>query len=166
MMPDCVPVRIAQAVAAEINAAVESGELSEQFIAEFSFASEITAYQDLNDDILTVDVIPTSDQECAFRAAGMYRHYPRVAIGIRRRIAPIDRTEDGAVDSTSITTYVNLLYAIFRMFAGGRNLTTEPTAAWDNSKPPTISLYDPDMLKDGLYFGWIHLPFIVRERMA
>lgn len=165
-MADCVPVRIAKAVAAEINAAVTAEELSQEFSAAFSFASEITEFQDLNDDTLTVDVVPTSDQKCTYRAGSMYRHYVSVAVGIRRRISPADRTDAGTVDSDAVTAYVNLLYEIFSMFAGGRGLSTETSAAWNPEEPPTINLYDSDMLKDGLYFGWIHLPFIVHERMT
>jgi hypothetical protein len=86
-----------------------------------------------------------------------------VALGIRRRIAPTDRTESGNVDSDAITSYANLLYEVFLMFAAGRKLTDEPTAVWDPSREPVIKLYDPEKLKDGLYFGWIHLPFVFKE---
>ena len=163
-MADCVPIRIAQAVAAEINTAVETEVLSQQFTAVFSFGSEITKYQDLNDDTLTVDVCLTGDQQCTLYGKDAYKHVVRVAVGIRRRIAPVDRTDEGAVDSAAITSYVNLLYEIFAMFAAGRNLSDEPTAAWNPGAPPTIKLYEPDKLKDGLYFGWIHLPFLFHER--
>ena len=164
-MPNCVPVRIAAAIAAEINTAVAAEELSQTFTAVFSFASEITEFQDLNDDTLTVDVVPTSDQQVTLYGGNSYRHAVRVAVGIRRRIAPADRTDAGAVDADAITSYVNLLYEIFAMFAAGRNLTDEADAVWNPADPPTIKLYEPDQLKDGLYFGWIHLPFIVHERV-
>ena len=163
-MPDCIPVRIAKAVAAEINSAVAAETLSQQFTSVFSFASEITEFQDLNDDTLTVDVVPTSDQQAGLYAQSAYRHAVRVAVGIRRRVAPSDRTATGTVDSDAITAYVNLLYEIFAMFAAGRNLTDEADAAWDSTRDPIVKLYDPDKLKDGLYFGWIHLPFVFHER--
>ncbi len=163
-MPDCVPVRIAKAVAAEINTAVAAEELSQQFTAIFSFGSEITEFQDLNTDTLTADVCPTSDQQVTLYGQSAYRHAVRVAVGIRRRIAPTDRTDAGDVDSDAITSYANLLYEIFAMFAAGRNLSDEPDAAWNPADPPTIKLYEPDKLKDGLYFGWIHLPFVFHER--
>ena len=163
MMPDCIPVRIAKAVAAEINSAVAAETLSQQFTAVFSFGSEITKFQNLNDDTLTVDVCPTSDQQVSLYAAGSYKHAVRVAVGIRRRVAPTDRTEAGDVDSDAITSYANLLYEVFGMFAAGRNLTDEPDAVWDPSQEPVIKFYDPDLLKDGLYFGWIHLPFVFKE---
>ena len=163
-MADCIPVRIAKAVAAEINSAVEAESLSQQFTAVFSFGSEITEFQDMNDDTLTVDVCPTSDQQVGLYGQSAYRHAVRVAVGIRRRVAPTDRTEAGTVDSDAITTYVNLLYELFAMFAAGRNLTDEADAAWNSAESPVIKLYDPDKLKDGLYFGWIHLPFVFHER--
>jgi len=163
-MPDCIPVRIAKAVAAEINIAVEAENLSQQFTAVFSFGSEITEFQDLNDDTLTIDVCPTSDQQFTLYGASAYKHAVLVAVGIRRRIAPTDRTDAGDVDSDAITSYANLLYEICTMFAAGRNLSGEPLTAWNPSVPPTIKLYDPDKLKDGLYFGWIHLPFVFHER--
>lgn len=163
-MPDCVPVRIAKAVSAEINSAVAAETLSQQFTAVFSFASEITAFQDLNDDTVMVDVVPTSDQQVGLYGQSVYKHNVRVAVGIRRRVAPIDRTEAGTVDSDAITAYVNLLYEVFDMFAAGRNLTDEPDAAWNSVQDPIVKLYDPDKLKDGLYFGWIHLPFVFHER--
>ncbi len=163
-MANCIPVRVATAVASEINAAVVAEELSQEFTAAFSFASEITEFQDLNEDTLTVDVVPTADQQCTHRAGSMYAHRVRVAVGIRRRIGQSDRSDDGTVDSDAVTGYVNLLYEIFRMFAAGRNLTDEPDAVWRSDDSPTIKLYEPDKLKDGLYFGWIHLPFIFHER--
>ena len=163
-MADCIPVRIAKAVAAEINSAVAAENLSQQFTAVFSFASEITEFQDLNADTLTVDVCPTADQQVGLYGESAYKHAVQVAVGIRRRVAPADRTEAGAVDSDAITAYVNLLYEFFTMFAAGRNLTDESDAAWDSTKDPIVKLYDPDKLKDGLYFGWIHLPFVFHER--
>lgn len=165
-MPDCIPVRIAKAVAAEINTAVVAETLSQQFTAVFSFASEITEFQDLNADTLTVDVVPTSDQQVGLYGQSAYRHAVRVAVGIRRRIAPVDRTEAGTVDSDAITAYVNLLYEIFAMFAAARALTDEPYAAWNSTEAPIVKLYDPDKLKEGLYFGWIHLPFVYNERAS
>jgi hypothetical protein len=165
-MPDCVPVRIAKAVAAEINAAVDANDLPQTFTAVFSFASEITVFADLNDDTLTVDVVPTADQQCTLYGTSAYKHFVRVAVGIRRRIAPADRTASGAVNSDTLAGYVALLYEILAMFAAGRNLSTETDAAWNPAVPPTIKLYEPDQLKDGLYFGWIHLPFLFHERAA
>ena len=165
-MADCVPVRIAKAVAAEINTAVEAEELSQQFTAVFSFGSEITEFQDLNEDTLTVDVCPTSDQQFTLYGGSAYKHAVLVAVGIRRRIAPTDRTDAGIVDSDAITSYANLLYEILAMFAAGRNLTDEADVAWNPGVAPTIKFYDPDKLKDGLYFGWIHLPFVFHERAA
>ena len=166
MMADCIPIRIAKAVASEINSAVLAETLSQQFTAVFSFASEITDFPDLNDDTLTVDVVPTSDQKVSLYAPGSYRHAVRVAVGIRRRVAPTDRTEAGNVDSDAITAYVNLLYEFFGMFAAGRNLTDEPDAVWDPTQEPVVKLYDPDELNEGLYFGWIHLPFVYKEGAA
>ena len=166
-MPDCVPVRIAQAVAAEINTAVADDDITLDFTAAFSFASEITEFQDLNDDTLTVDVVPTSDQRWMHRAGSVYKHFVRVAVGIRRRIAPADRDSGtGAIDTAALTNYVNLIYEIVNLFAAGRELTDEPNAVWDSAQEPTIKLYEPEKLKDGLYFGWIHLPFIFHERAA
>ncbi len=163
-MADCIPIRIAKAVAVEINSAVTAATLSQQFTAVFSFGSEITEFKSLNEDTLTVDVCPTSDQQVGLYAQTVYKHRVRVAVGIRRRIEPIDRTERGTIDSDAITSYVNLLYEIFNMFAAGRDLTTEPDAAWNPEQDPIVKLYDPDKLKDGLYFGWIHLPFVFHER--
>jgi hypothetical protein len=162
-MADCIPVRIAKAVTSDINSAVAAETLSQQFTAVFSFASEITEFQDINDDTLTVDVVPTSGQGIGIYAAGAYRHTVTIAVGIRRRVAPADCTEAGEVDSDAITSYVNLLYEFFNLFAAARNLTDEPLVSWDSKREPVLKLYDPDMLKDGLYFGWIHLPFVVKE---
>lgn len=163
MMPDCAPVRAAKAVTDDINSAVIAETLSQQFTAVFSFASEITGFKDLNDDTLTVDVVPTSDQGLSLYSPQSYKHSVSVAIGIRRRIDPPDRTESGNVDSDAITGYANLLYEIFAMFAAGRNLASEENISWDPSRTPVVKLYDPDKLKDGLYFGWIHLPFVLKE---
>lgn len=164
-MADCIPVRIAKAVAAEINAAVEAGDLSPEFTAVFSFASEITEFQSLNDDGLTVDVVPTSGQSVVPVSRELRRHDVRVAVGIRRRIDTSDRTIAGIVSSDAITVYVNLLYSILGMFAAGRPLSTEPNAAWDYGATTQITLYDPDMIAEGTYFGWVHLTFAMTERL-
>jgi len=162
-MSDCPPVRTAKAVTSEINSAVADETLSQQFTAVFSFASEITEFQGLNDDTLTVDVVPTSDQQVGLYGHGSYKHSVSIAIGIRRRIESTDRTESGSVDADAVTAYANLLYEIFAMLAAGRNLTTEPQISWNPAVNPVVKLFDPDKLKDGLYFGWIHLPFIFKE---
>ncbi len=167
-MADCLPVRAAKAVVVDINAAVIAETLSQQFTAVFSFASEITAFQDLNDDTLTVDVVPTSDQTLSLYSISpvSYRHGLTIAIGLRRRISPTDRTEAGEVDSDAITLYANLIYEIFAMFVAGRKLTTEPNISWDPTRDPVVKLYDPDKIKEGLYFGWIHLPFVFKENAS
>lgn len=165
-MTDCLPVRAAKAVAADINAAVIAETLSQQFTAKFSFASEINDYEGLNEDTLTVDVVPTSDQGLSLYSPTSYKHSISVAIGFRRRISPVDRNEDSSVDSDAVTSYANLLYEIFAMFVAGRNLTTEPDISWDPSRQPVVKLYDPDKLKEGLYFGWIHLPFVFKENAS
>ena len=165
-MADCLPVRAAKAVVVDINAAVIAETLSQQFTAVYSFGSEITEFQDLNDDTLTVDVVPTSDQTLSLYSPGSYRHGLTIAIGLRRRISPTDRTEAGEVDSDAITLYANLIYEIFALFVAGRNLTTEINISWDPTRDPVVKLYDPDMIKEGLYFGWIHLPFVFKENAS
>ena len=167
-MPDCLPVRTAKAVTDDINAAVIAETLSQQFTAVFSFASEITEFQDLNDDTLTVDVVPTGDQGLSLYSGSTsaYKHSMTIAIGIRRRISSTDRTDSGSVDSDAITLYANLLYEIFGMLAAGRNLTGETQISWDPSRDPVVKLYDADKIKEGLYFGWIHLPFVFKENAS
>jgi len=160
---DCIPVRIAAAVAQEINLAAAGGTLSKSFTAVFSFGSEITKLEDINDGGLVVDVLPAQAQEWGHVAGGKYRHAVVVKVGIRRRIASTDRTEAGAVDSTDVTGYVNLLYEIISLFAAGRNLTAVADAVWNSGVRPTIQLYDEQQLKQGLYVGWTHLPFLYHE---
>lgn len=163
---DCWPIQVAAAVATEINRASTGGELSKTFTAVFSFGSEITRLEDVNANSLTVDVLPSMQQDWNHRAGSVYRHDVRIKVGIRRRIATSDRTETGAVDAADVKGYVNLLYEIINLFAAGRNLTDVPGAAWNSAQKPAVQLYDETQLKSGLYVGWTHLPFLVHERAA
>ena len=166
VVADCIPVRVAAAVAAEITRASAAGELSKSFTAVFSFGSEIVKLEDVNDATLTVDVLPAMQQDWTHRAGSVYKHNVTIKVGIRRRIATSDRTETGAVDAADVTGYVNLLYEIVNLLAAGRNLPTMAETVWDSSRSPKIQLYDETQLKQGLYIGWVHLPFIFHERAA
>lgn len=172
-MANCAPIRVAQAVAAEINAAVEDGTLSKEFTAAFSFADAITKLEDVNAvDGLLVDVLPTQKPTWSLASSSGGRHTVTVKVGIRRRIQTTDRNTDGTIKSAEVTAYCNLLYEILAIFAAGatathgRALTTEPSAVWDPRQPLEILLYDEAKLKQGLYVGWIHLPFLVHEEVA
>lgn len=163
---DCIPIRVASAVATEISRASGAGELSKTFAAAFSFGSEIVKLEAINDSTMTVDVLPLPTQEWTHRAGSVYRHAVTTIVVIRRRIAPTDRTGTGAVDTADVTGYVNLLYEIVNLLAAGRNLPTLAEAVWDSSRAPKIQLYDEAQLKQGLYVGWLHLPFLYHERAA
>jgi hypothetical protein len=166
-MADCQPLQVAAAVAEEINRAAEAGELSQEFEAVYSFASEIEKLEDVNtSDGLIVDVVPHMTPEWAVRSVSTRRHDLRVKIGIRRRIETTDRDEDGKIDTDEITAYCNLLYEILNLFAIGRKLTDLPEVTFNLQAKPLIQLYDEVSLKAGLYVGWIHLPFIFHERLA
>lgn len=163
----CPPLQVAAAVANEINAAARSGRLSLEFTAKFSFASEITKLEDLNaSDGLTVDVLPAMDPQWSVRSHDTRRHDIKVKIGIRRRLDTTDRDDDGAVKPDEILAYCNLLYAILDLFALQRQLPAPPAAVWNPKENPTIHLYDEALLKQGVYLGWIHLPFIVHEEIG
>lgn len=163
---DCIPVRVAVAVATEISRASLAGELSKTFTANFSFGSEITKLEDVNDSTLVVDIIPAMQQDWTHRAGSVYKHAVSIKVGIRRRIDTTDRTSTGAVDTADVTGYVNLLYEIVNLLAAGRNLPTMTNTVWDSSRKPTIQLYAEQQLKQGLYVGWAHLPFLYHERAA
>jgi len=163
---DCIPIRVAAAVATEINRASFAGELSKTFTAVFSFGSEIVKLENINDATLTADVLPAMQQDWTHRAGSVYKHAVSVKVGIRRRIETADRTSAGAVDTADVTGYVNLLYEIINLLAAGRNLPSMTETVWDSSRKPTIQLYDEAQLKSGLYVGWMHLPFVFHERAA
>lgn len=164
---DCWPIKIAAAVAAEINRASTDGDLPKSFTATFSFGSEIQSLEDINTPSgLTVDVLPHMQPEWSPRSADTARHDVKVKVGIRRRIDASDRdSSSGAVKAAEVTGYCNLLYAILQLFAMGRTLVDLPEASWNPQMKPTIQLYDEQQLKQGLYVGWIHLPFLAHEAM-
>lgn len=163
-MTDCLPIRIAAAVAAEINLAAAAGQLSQSFQAVYSFGSEITALEAINTPSgLTVDVLPHMQPGWIVLSHNSSRHDVLVKVGIRRRIDTTDRDSNGAVKATEIAEYCNLLYEILRLFAAGRKLTNFPETTWNPKTKPAIQLYDEQQLKQGLYVGWIHLPFIAHE---
>jgi hypothetical protein len=164
MSVECPPIRVARAVADEILAAVLDGTLTQAFTPRFSFGSEIAGLEDMNaDDGLKVDVMPHMAPAWSPQAQSTVRHDCRAKVGIRRRIEPTDRDSDGAIETEAIADYANLLYEILTLFALGRKLTTVPEAAWDPRSNPEIRLYDEILLKQGLYVGWVHLPFVLHE---
>jgi hypothetical protein len=163
---DCIPIRVAAAVATEISRASFAGELSKSFTAVWSFGSEIVKLENVNDATLKVDVLPAMQQDWTHRAGSVHKHAVTIKVGIRRRIETTDRTSTGAVDTADVTGYVNLLYEVINLLAAGRNLPTMTETVWDSNRPPKIQLYDEAQLKQGLYVGWTHLPFIFHERAA
>jgi hypothetical protein len=163
---DCIPIQVAAAVASEINAAAANGDISQSFTAVFSFGSEIVKMEEVNAAGLTVDVIPANLQDWTHRAGSVYRHDVRIKVGIRRRIAATDRTSTGAVDTSDVKQYVNVLYEIVNLFAAGRSLSALSAAAWNPAVKPILSLYDEAQLKSGLYVGFVHLHFLYHERAA
>lgn len=173
-MPDCAPLQIAAAVAAEINAAVTAGTITTTFTARYSFADLITKLEAVNTtDGLLVDVVPAQKQRWKVITRARHRHEVTIKVGVRRRIDTADRaTADGAILTASVATYCNLLYQILDLFAlssnadNGRSLSTISAAAFDPRGNLEIQLYDEALLRGGLYAGWVHLPFVYHEAAA
>ena len=164
----CPPIRLAQAVTDDINAAVAAGQLTpHEFEAKFSFGSEIRRLEDLNcDDELTVDVLPHMLPKWSVRSHDTFKHEVKVKIGIRRRIESTERDDAGAIDPDSaIVPYCDLLYRILDLFALKRTLSDPPAATWNPAEEPTICIYDEGLLKQGISLGYLHLPFICHEEI-
>lgn len=169
-MTDCAPVRIAVAVAAEINTAVAAGTLSRTFDAQFSFAEAMTKLEDVNRDHgLLVDVLPATKAGWKTQGQAATRNDVTVKVGIRRRLEPYQQTQDGIGSTDEIIGYINLLYEILGLFSAGvaansgRELTIAQ-ASWNPSAKVDVQLYDENSLRTlGLYCGWVHLPFVMHE---
>lgn len=163
-MTHCPPILVAAAVAESLSDAAIAGQLSAQFQAVFSFGSEIIKLEDINaTDGLIVDVLPHQSPAWSMRSRETRSHSVKVKVGIRRRIDTEDRDDNGAIKPDEIAAYCDLLYEILNLFAAGRKLPDVPDAVWNPAAPIEIRLYDEDALKQGLYVGWVHLPFIVHE---
>jgi hypothetical protein len=164
-MTNCAPIRITQAVADTINAAVLAGvTFDRSFQARLSFGEIITKLEDVNvSDGLLVDVLPATKPVWELRAQGSYKHEVRVKVGLRRRLDPADRDADGDILFSEIATYCNLLYQVINLFANGRSLSDFAQASWNPRQQPDVQLYDEAQLKQGLYLGWVHLPFLSHE---
>ena len=168
-MAECAPIAIARAVAAEMNAATD-GTFSRAFEARFSFADALTRFEDINaDQGLLVDVVPAMRPDWEPRGQAVSRHDVIVKVGFRRRIEQTDRTAAGVTASEEIAVYCGLIYETLSLFAmgatpnAGRELSTLPQASFNPKGKLQIQLYDEDRLKQGLYFGFIHFPFVMHE---
>lgn len=168
-MTECAPVRIARAVADEINSAT-AGTFSRAFEAKFSFADALTRFEDINTDQgLLVDVVPAMAPEWATAGQAASRHDAIVKVGFRRRIETTDRDQTGDIASAEIAVYCGLIYEVLGLFStgatpnSGRELTTIEQASFNPRGKVKIQLYDETLLKQGLYFGWVHIPFVMHE---
>lgn len=163
-MADAVPGRIAAAIAAEINA----GTWTLQFEARESRADFAEKLEDQTS--LLCDVVPLMRPRLELDATRLLTWTVPVTIGLRKLLSdPVRRPSDGSIDPSEIAKYEAQLVDLFKYFApsttnpSGRALTSEPTAAWDDSSE-IIALYRQDFLaRHSQYWGMIRVVYSVPE---
>lgn len=158
-----VPIRIADAVVAEINAAVTASSFSTLgFTAVRRYFDWDADYKDL--DTMAVEVVFRVTQprdSIALESAGTLSYKVATDIVIRKRFATSDRNDsDGRLKNTSVDPLVTLLQEFHELFVTTRNtipLDSETSANWTGSD--VLSWVNQAKLRQGLFEGVVRIEF-------
>lgn len=167
-MTNAVPIRIADAVTAKINAAVLAESL------DVLGATVRRSYADWDEDfkgldVPVIDVVFVSHQNSSsstvsLGCAGMLEHNPSVDIAIRKRFDADDRGKDGRLKNESVDPFVSLLEKIHKLFVADRTgtvLPDEPNAKWQEAD--VKSWVNQRKLRKSLFEGVVRVNFQLYE---
>jgi hypothetical protein len=164
-MTNAIPIRIADAVTAEING--QSFSIGE-FTAYRSYADWDDKFEDLT--TMAVDVVyVTRDTEIGLDSRGFIGYVCSVDIAVRKVFGPTDREGNesnraGRLKNTSVDPLVTLLEQIHEYFVGERAnvvLDDETEANWLESD--VKSWVNQRKLRDGLFEGVVRIKFSLRK---
>lgn len=164
-------IRIADAVAAEINTAVVVGTAFE--VNDFTAMRRYADWDEEFSDIPTessqpfVDVVYRSDAALGLQSRGYLLYEIPVHVAVRRRFARVDRGADGRLKNTSLDPMVTLLEDLFTLFVERRNetapLQTETEVKWIGEKSTVRWLNQTKLRMAGLFEGYVELHFQLKE---
>lgn len=166
-MSNALPIRLADAVAAQINTAVAAESFSTNgFTVARSYFDWDEKYTDLS--TMQVDVVFTTTQpdgSVGLKSAGFIEYQSTVDIVVRKRFAPSDRTSGtGRLKNASVDAMVTLVDELHRLFVDNRNtvpLDSEVEASWSGSNVMTWA--NQAMLRQGLFEGVVRVKFDITE---
>ena len=157
-----VPIRIAEAVTAELNAAIGAGAFSVTgWTPRRSYADWDEAWKDLT--TLAVDVVFVAlgaDNRVDLDSASSLEYRQAVHIAIRKRFTPAERDTEGRLLNTAVDPLVELLEEIHEHFVKlrlGQTLPTEPLANWELSE--NAQWVNLELLRQGLFQGVVAITF-------
>jgi hypothetical protein len=164
-----VPIRIAEAVTAELVSAVAADAFTlAGWSPRRSYADWDEEWEDLKD--LAVDVVFVSigtDNRVDLDSASTLEYRQAIHIALRKRFGSADRDGDGRLLNESIDPLVELLEQIHEHFVRlrlGAALPTEPLANWDMSE--AVQWVNQDLLRRGLFQGVVALTFRVPSEVG
>jgi hypothetical protein len=163
---DAIPIRIADAVVAEINAAVTAEEFSTLgFTAVRSYADWDEKFSDLVEGIPRVDVVFRAETSPELEDQSALDYEVSIDVALRCRFGQEDRDNaTGRLKNESIDPLVTLAEQMHEHFVSDRNGTTlpnEPTATWQQSD---VKLYwDRKKIREGLFYSWFRLVFSISK---
>lgn len=165
-MTNAIPIRIADAVTATINAAVVDLGLPVDFVARRSYPDWDEEFTGLNEMVIDVVYAMNEDKPVGLDADSFIDLEPTINIVVRKRFETSDRDQaTGRLRNESVDPLVTLLDTIRRYFIARRNtvpLDSEPSVNWSGDSQ-VKRWYDPSKLRRGLFEGYVQLKFSLSE---
>lgn len=161
-MTSAVPIRIADAVTAELNGhTFDFGS----FTAVRSYADWDDKFEDIKEDEPTVDVVFMAAATPELEDQSALDYEVSIDIAVRQRFGPASRNGlTGRLKNEAVDPLVKLIEDIHEKFVADRNetvLADEPTATWQESD---VKLWwDRKKLRQGLFYGWVRLVFSISK---
>lgn len=161
------PIQVAEAVTAEINAAVAAEVFSiGEFTAERSYVDWDAEFKDLEG--MAVDVVfvmSPRDEDVDLNAAGELLYQVSVDVVVRKRFTQADRrTNSSRLKNEAVDPLILLLLEIHEHFASLRNgdvLPTMPEAKWIETDAKQWG--NNWKLRAGMFEGAVRLHFDVSK---
>lgn len=161
-MTNAVPIRIADAVTAEINGHTFAiGE----FTATRSYADWDEDFKDIQENKPTVDVVFRATTAPELDDRNSLEYVVEIDIAVRQRFGSTARTsENGRLKNAAVDPLVKLLEEIHEYFVSERGSTpleAESDAYWQSSD---VKLWcDHRKLRAGLFYGWVRVTFSISK---
>lgn len=163
-----VPVRVAEAITAELNAAIAAGAFAlTGWTPRRSYADWDEDWSDLS--TIAVDVVFVTmgaDNRIALNTYSTQEYRQAIHIAIRKRFGVNDRDDDGRLLNASVDPLMELLEQIEEHFTKlrlGDSLPSDTDAAWQVSE--IAQWVNQDLLRRGLFQGVVALTYTVANEV-
>jgi len=163
-----IPILLADAITAVINADQSASAFGQSFTAQRSYPTwddDFSTLKTLAVDVVFVSSAASGGALAELDSEATVETEPAIDIAVRKRFQPSDRESNGELKTSSVDPLVKLVEKIYEQLAGDRmqaiTLASGVSANWIDT---TVRTYcDYKRLREGCFLGCVRVRFNVSK---